>query len=313
MVDGMVIKVRGRDVDRHIVCRALYRGKGINVLPHRKNDDTARMLSGRPVDSDTAGGNAVDLTASFMYTALLKIILYISVCRLVGKCTDRTRFKCLSLTEDNLRVLMRLTLVLSGEVQVDIRLLISLKSEECLKRDVKALLGKRSAALRADGIRHVTAAASGVGLHQFRVKIAVLAAGVGAKIMCMQRIYLRDTSHRRCEGASDRSTRSNQIPILIRLPHQLLCNDVHNGISVSDNGIKLTVKALLHHRRKDVPVHLMCLVVADITQHLVGISNDRRTFIRTYRGNALTHIRDHVGVGYDDLLRLCRTEILKFL
>lgn len=35
---------------------------------------------------------------------------------------------------------MRFTLVLTGEVQVDIRLLISLESKECLKRDIKSVL-----------------------------------------------------------------------------------------------------------------------------------------------------------------------------
>ena len=51
--------------------------------------------------------------------------------------------------KDNLRVIVRLTLVLAGEVQVDIRLLISLKAQEGLKRDIKALLRHHGTALRA--------------------------------------------------------------------------------------------------------------------------------------------------------------------
>ena len=43
------------------------------------------------------------------------------------------RDRGLSVTENNLTVRMRFTLVLTGEVQVDIRLLISLESKECLK------------------------------------------------------------------------------------------------------------------------------------------------------------------------------------
>ena len=42
--------------------------------------------------------------------------------------------------ENNLCVFVRLTLVITGEVQVDIRLFVSLESKERLKRDIKSHL-----------------------------------------------------------------------------------------------------------------------------------------------------------------------------
>ena len=140
VVDRVVIKMCGDCRSRHIVCRMLYQGKSIDLLSHRKYNDTSRMLSGRSADADTSLYDTVDLTVSLVDTALLVIILDITECRFIGKCTDRTGTEGLSLTENNLTVRMRFTLVLTGEVQVDIRLLISLESKECLKRDIKSVL-----------------------------------------------------------------------------------------------------------------------------------------------------------------------------
>ena len=54
-------------------------------------------------------------------------------------------------------------------------------------------------------------------------------------------------------------------------------------------------------------------VIADLSQCLVRILNDRRAFIRAHRSDPLTHISDHAGVGDDNLLRLVRSQIIKFL
>ena len=64
VVDGMVIEMRRYRVRRHIVCRMLHRGKGIDLLSDRQNNDTARMLSGGPAHADTALHDPVDLTVS---------------------------------------------------------------------------------------------------------------------------------------------------------------------------------------------------------------------------------------------------------
>ena len=45
---------------------------------------------------------------------------------------------------------MCLTLIFTGEVQVDIRLLISFKSKECFKRDIKTVLDQLFAAVRTN-------------------------------------------------------------------------------------------------------------------------------------------------------------------
>ena len=49
-------------------------------------------------------------------------------------------------------------LILARKVQVDIRHLVALEAEEGLERNVKALLGERFAAFRADLVRQIDAA-----------------------------------------------------------------------------------------------------------------------------------------------------------
>lgn len=86
------------------------------------------MLSRSTTHPDTSKYDPVNFTVSLMYAALFIIIFDITECRLIRQRTDRSCLKGLSLPEDNFGVFMCLTLVLSGKVQVDIRLFISLKS-----------------------------------------------------------------------------------------------------------------------------------------------------------------------------------------
>ena len=101
------------------------------------------MLSRSTTHPDTSKHDPVNFTVSLMYAALFIIIFDITECRLIRQRTDRSCLKGLSLPEDNFGVFMCLTLVLSGKVQVYIRLFISLKSQERLKRNIKPFFGKR--------------------------------------------------------------------------------------------------------------------------------------------------------------------------
>ena len=89
----------GRNIDRHIICRMLNRGKCINLFPHRKNNDTTRMLSRSTTHPDTSKYDPVNFTVSLMYAALFIIIFDITECRLIRQRTDRSCLKGLSLPE----------------------------------------------------------------------------------------------------------------------------------------------------------------------------------------------------------------------
>ena len=57
----------------------------------------------------------------------------------------------------------------------------------------------------------------------------------------------------------------------------------------------------------------MGFLIADSGQYLIGIGDDRRTFIRAHRRHGVHHIRDQIGVGDHDFLRLVVAQILKLL
>ena len=97
------------------------------------------MLPCRPAHADTALYNTVDLTVSLADLTLFIIFFHITKCGLVCQRTDRAGTEGLTFSENNLRILMRFTLVISGEVQVDIRLFVSLKAKESLKWDIMPL------------------------------------------------------------------------------------------------------------------------------------------------------------------------------
>ena len=136
----MVFKM-GRDrIGRHIIGRMLDRCEGIDLFSDRKHYNTTRMLSGRPADPDAPLHDTVDLTVSLVNPTFLIIIFNVSERGLVRKCTDRSRTERLTGSENNFGVFMCLTLVIPGKVQIDIRLFVSLKSKECLKRNIKSVL-----------------------------------------------------------------------------------------------------------------------------------------------------------------------------
>ena len=57
----------------------------------------------------------------------------------------------------------------------------------------------------------------------------------------------------------------------------------------------------------------MCLVITDVTQHLIRIRDDRRTLVRTHRCDLLHHSGDLHRVLNDNLSCLCGSQIFEFL
>jgi hypothetical protein len=191
----MVIKVRRYRAGCHIICWMLHWREGVNVLTDRKYDDSARMLTGGSLNTGTASNKSIDLALTLMLIMLLVIILYITKCSFLGKGTNCTGSKGLTSTEDNLRVGMRLTLIFTREVQVDIRLLITVETKECLEWNIVTILCQLFAADRTDLIGHITACASGKFLDILRIKITVVT--FLTVIMRAEWIDLGDTGHRR--------------------------------------------------------------------------------------------------------------------
>ena len=71
---------------------------------------------------------------------LFIIIFHITKGGLICQRTDGSCTEGLACSEDNLRIVVCLALVIPGEIQVDIRLLISLESQEGLEWNIKSFL-----------------------------------------------------------------------------------------------------------------------------------------------------------------------------
>ena len=86
-------------------------------------------------------------------------------------------------------------LIVTGKVQVDIRLLIPFKSKESLEGNIMTILIQFMPTDRTVLIRHITAAGffHGISFYGFRFKIGIFA--IGTDIMRRQRVYLCDTCH----------------------------------------------------------------------------------------------------------------------
>ena len=171
----MIVKVGCDNVRRHIVGRMLYRSKGVDILTVGKNNDSSRVLPRTSADSSTSLHDPVNFAIPLSASPFLIIILHKSKGRLICQGSDGPGTEGLSLSKNNLSILMRVTLIVSGEIQVDIRLFVSLKSKECLKRNIKSILNQRMSADRTVLIFHVPSTAPGKSSHFLRIKITVMA------------------------------------------------------------------------------------------------------------------------------------------
>ena len=133
------------------------------------------MLSRGTAHTYTALDDAVDLTIALSRPPFLIVFFYIAEGSFICQRTDGACAEGLALSEDNLRIIVSLALILTREVQIDVRLLVALKSKEGFKRNVKSVLFQRGSADRAGFIRHIAARHSGKSLYLLRVKVIVTA------------------------------------------------------------------------------------------------------------------------------------------
>ena len=267
VVDGVIIKVGGDGIRGHIIGGMLYRREGMDLLSVRQYHNSTGVLTCRAAHPYAALDDPVDLTVALVLAPLLVIILYITKGCLVRQGTNSSRAEGLALAENNFCIFVSLGLIVAGEIQVNIRLLVTLKAQEGFKWNIKALFFQRRATHRALLIRHIAAGCARVFAHFLRLEVTVVT--LGAIIMGRQGIYLGNARHGSYKGRSYRTTGTHQITVLIGLPHQLLSNDIHNRKSIGNNGMQLFFQSLRYLSGQFCSVDGVCLFIADVTQGLV--------------------------------------------
>ena len=108
MVYGVIVKMGGNNIRRHIICRMLHRRKGMNLLSVRQHHNTAGMLPRRTPHPDTALNYPVNFTVALMAPMLFKIIFHIAEGRLISQGSDGPGPEGLSGAEYHFRVFMGL-------------------------------------------------------------------------------------------------------------------------------------------------------------------------------------------------------------
>ena len=121
--------------------------------------DAARMLARRILDARAAGDQAVDISVVDLDALGFGPLHDVAISRLVLDGTDGPGAEDVILAEEFFRVLMGFRMVFTGEIEVDIRDLVAVEAQEDSERDVVAVLVERRAALRADLVGQVEAAA----------------------------------------------------------------------------------------------------------------------------------------------------------
>ena len=152
------------------------------------------MLAGSSLDAGAAYGKAVHLRIVQRYAVVLAVFLDIAVSGLVRNSGDRSGLENVGFSEELLCIAVSPELVLSGEVKVDIRSLVSVEAKEGLEGYVVAVTVHILSADRALLRRQVVA---GVVL-TVQQELAVLA--LAADIVGLEGIYLRNSGHRSHKG-----------------------------------------------------------------------------------------------------------------
>ena len=166
----MIFKMRRNNAALGVVSRMLNGAEIGHVHILRDYDKAAGVLTGRALNADKPLCKAVLLDLGDGDTALLKVFFYITVGGFFRQRAYRSGAENMIRAEKLLGVLVRLSLILAGEVKVDIRgLFVSRVAEEGLKRDIEAVLPHQGAAVGAVFRRHISAAAVRAVCHELRV------------------------------------------------------------------------------------------------------------------------------------------------
>ena len=299
VVQILKLEMGGQQTARHVICRVLDGAEIVDLVGVRHNHHAAGVLTGGALDAGAAQRQAVFLGVVHGALPLVQIFFNVAVGRFILNTGHRTGLEHVGLAEQFLGVAVHIRLVLAGEVQVDIRFLIAVETEEGLEGDVVAIHQHPGAALGAVFIRQVKAIVhAAVG-----DKLAILA--LGAAVVGRQTVHLRDTGKVRHSRGADRTTAAHLIAARIGVGHQLDRNDVQNRVAVATDGIQLLLQPLFHDLGQGVAVIPLGVLPCGIAQLLlctldagrVGAPGDGAHVVVDHGGD-LAGVLHHNLVGF---------------
>ena len=116
VVHGMEVKMRSNGVLLAFVGRILYRRKVEYLISLRHYNYAARVLAGGALDPGAAGNEPFRFGPCKKCVVLLAISLYIAIYRFILKAGYRACAEGVALAVHDLRIGMRLRLIVAGKV-----------------------------------------------------------------------------------------------------------------------------------------------------------------------------------------------------
>ncbi|MNN19875.1 hypothetical protein D3C81_1331310 [compost metagenome] len=212
----MIIKVSRHPFCACIICRILDWRNIFNLNVIRNYDNTAWMLTRASLHSGTTGCETIQLSSAPMLLMLFFIFFGKAECCFLSDCTYCSRPEHIFLTKHNLCKIVGLRLILTGEVKIDIGNLITLKTEEGLKRNILSFSLKFITTIRTILIRQVKSTRNATIKEPF----TMLTIWIQTNVVSRQRVNLGNTEEGSHYRGPYRSPRSYQISVLIGLFHQ---------------------------------------------------------------------------------------------
>ena len=263
------------------------------------------MLPCGRLDAHAAAHHMLDVGTPLRLPLILVVVHGIAVRVLVLQTRDRACAKDVHLAKENLGILMCDGLIIAREVEINIRNLVPVKSEEDGERNIVPVLRKRRTADGTVQRRQIKAAPDGAVVNEF-VVLTVTAAIVGR-----QRVDLSDADHGRDKGRSDRTARADQVTVVVRLFHKALCDNVECSKTIAQDRFQLEFEAIGYDLRQILTVELTCARVGHFLDLSVRARHRRRIEFVGDRKEVLHHIGDLPWICDDALVGTLRTEIVE--
>ena len=243
VIDAVIIVVSSNRSAILIIGRTVHRRNIMDIHITRHNHDAAGMLTRSALDAGKAFNQRCHMRRMHMQILGLVIFSDKAYRRFVGDGSNRTGTANVITAKKLLGVLVRYALVrhcgriiginTAGEVQIDIRNLITMEAQENRKRDIVTVAQHSGAAFGAILRRQVKAAVDLIVHKEFAVT------AMRTAVMRLQRIYLSNIQHRSNKGRAYAATRAYQVTAVDRMLNQLVRNVIQYGEAVADNSIQL--------------------------------------------------------------------------
>ena len=279
VIDAVIIVVSSNRSAILIIGRTVHRRNIMDIHITRHNHNATGMLARSALDAGKAFNQRRHMRRMHMQILGLVIFSDKAYRRFVGDSSNRTGAAYVIATEKLLGVLVRYALVghcgriiginTAGEVQINIRNLISMEAQENRERNIVTVAQHSGAAFGAILRRQVKAAVYLIVHKEFAVT------AMRTAVMRLQRVNLGNIQHRSNKGRAYAATRAYQVTAVDRMLNQLMRNVIQYGEAVADNSIQLHLQAVLNNLRQCFAVPFMRLGIGQITHCILRTGNRR--------------------------------------